>query len=182
MTAKQHNRFEVLNSLTQLSKHKETVQNTELLELFANYIYMTNPDYKYNETYLKDMIPTFWRNIEKYTGKVDFREKLINMLEKIKIKDEYKCQLSIQIDKMWELEFNSLAEKLDKKWDRKIAENPKLNAVNRENIYINCQFNNGQNMVFTDYMESKNRNELLDFVSNSVESFLKRLEDQLKNG
>ncbi|MCE5284521.1 MAG: hypothetical protein LLG02_01545 [Pelosinus sp.] len=176
-----HNRFEVLNSLNKLLQHKETAQKTELLKLFTSYIYMSNPDYKYNETYLTDMIPAFWLNIEKYTRKVSFRENLIGMLKKIEIKDEYKCKLSIQIDETWELEFNSLAEKLERKWYSKITENPKINAVDREKIYVKCQFND-QNMVFTDYMESENSNTLLDFTSNSVEAFLKRLEDNLKNG
>jgi len=63
-------RLKCLNELSELSKHKKTPQMTELLDLFATYVYMTNPDYKYNETYLKDMIPRFWSNVDKYNSKV----------------------------------------------------------------------------------------------------------------
>lgn len=174
-------KFDIFNNPSRLSNHQETAQNTELLELFASYVYMTNPDYKYNETYLRDMIPTFWNNVEKYTNKVGFRENLIDMLEKVEINDEYKCQLCIHIDEMWEIEFNSLFEKSEKKWKRKISETPNLKTVDREKIYVKCQFSNGQNIVFTDYMESNNSDKLERFVKKSVESFLIRL-GEMKNG
>lgn len=172
------NKFDVFNNLSKLSKHKETAQKTELLELFASYVHMINPDYKYNETYLKDMIPSFWNNVGKYTNRVSFREKLINELEKVEINDDYMCQLSIQIDETWEIEFNSLSEK---KWKRKILETPNLNAIDREKIYIKCKFSNSQNIVSTDYMDSKNSDKLVRFVISSVESFVQRL-GKVKNG
>jgi hypothetical protein len=172
------NKFDIFNNLAKLSKHMETAQKTELLELFASYVYLTNPDYKYNETYLRDMIPAFWNNIEKYTDKVCFREKLIDELEKVEISDEYKCQLCIQIDETWGIEFNSLSEK---KWKREILKTPNLNAVDREKIYVKCQFSNGQNTFYTDYKESKDTNELIQFVISSVKSFVQRL-GKVKNG
>lgn len=180
--SEKNNNLKVLNSLPMLLKHKETALKTELLELFASYIYLTNPDYKYNETYLKDMIPMFWNNIEKYISKVSFRDNLINMLEKIVIKDACKCQLKIQIDELWEIEFDSLSEKCERKWENKISEIPKLNAVDRENIYVKYHYKDGQNMVLNDYLESNDRSKLLNFTKSSIDSYLERLGGEVNNG
>jgi hypothetical protein len=112
-------RFECINKITKLKKYNETSNNKQLLDLFATYVYWTNPDYKYNETYLKDMIPEFWINVEKYILKIEFREEMLIEIKSIQIPKELRCQLSIQIDDTWELIFDNLHEGSKDGWIRK---------------------------------------------------------------
>lgn len=168
-------RLKCINGLKALSKHKKTTQKQELLELFATYVYWTNPDYKYNETYLKDMIPEFWTNVEKYNLKVDFRDKMLNEVQKINILNGVKCQFTIQIDDTWELRFDNTYEDSTGEWIRTISEIPKLNSVENKKTYIKCQFNNGSENVFSDYLVSDDKVKLIKFVTDSIKSFIDRL-------
>lgn len=170
-------RLKCLNKLSELSKHKKTPQKEGLLELFATYIYLTNPDYKYNETYLKDMIPEFWTNVEKYNLKVDFRDKILNEVQKIHIPNGVKCQFTLQIDDTWELRFDNTYEDSTGEWIRTISEIPKLNSVDNNKTYIKCQFNNGQGNVFSDYLVSDDNVKLIKFATDSIKSFIDRLGD-----
>lgn len=170
-------RLENLNNLSKLKKHKETAQKTELLDLFATYVHMTNPDYKYNETYLKDMIPEFWSNVDKYNAKVEFREKMLNEIQKCLISESVKCHLCIQIDETWELRFDNISEGSTSEWKRTVSEMPKLNSVDVKKTYVNCQFSNGMGVVFSDYLISEDKDKLRKFASDSVKSFVDRLEE-----
>lgn len=170
-------RLKCLNKLSELSKYKKTPQKEGLLELFATYIYLTNPDYKYNETYLKDMIPEFWVNVEKYNLKVEFREKLLKAVQKVHIPKSAKCQLTIQIDDTWELRLDNTYEDSTDEWIRTISEIPKLNSVDNNKTYIKCQFNNGQGNVFSDYLVSDDNVKLIKFATDSIKSFIGRLGD-----
>lgn len=170
-------RLKCLNKLSELSKHKKTSQKEGLLELFATYVYLTNPDYKYNETYLKDMIPEFWVNVEKYNLKVELREKLLKAVQKVYIPNSVKCQLCIKIDDTWELRFDNTSEESTVEWIRTISEMPKLNSVDSNKTYVKCQFNNGQGSIFSDYLVSDDNVKLIKFVTDSVKSFIDRLGD-----
>lgn len=170
-------RLKCLNELSELSKHKKTPQGTELLDLFATYVYMTNPDYKYNETYLKDMIPGFWSNVDKYNSKVEFREKILKEIQKCQISESLNCQLCIQIDETWELRFDNISEGSTGEWKKTISEMPKLNSVDTKKTYVKCQFSNGQGIVFSDYLVSEDKEILKKFATDSVKSFIDRLED-----
>ena len=170
-------RLKCLNKLSELSKCRRTPQNEGLLELFATYVYLTNPDYKYNETYLKDMIPDFWINVEKYNLKVEFREKLLMTVQKVHIPNSAKCKLNIQIDDTWEISFNNAYEDRPGEWIRTISEMPKLNSVDNKKTYIKCQFNNGKGSVFSDYLISEDNLKLIKFATDSIRSFIERLGD-----
>lgn len=170
-------RLKGLNKLSELSKHKKTPQKEGLLELFATYVYLTNPDYKYNETYLKDMIPEFWVNVEKYNLKVELREKLLKAVQKVHIPNSAKCQFNIRMDDTWELSFDNTYEDSTGEWIRTISEMPKLNSVDNKKTYIKCQFNNGQGSVFSDYLISDDNLKLIKFATDSVISFIDRLGD-----
>lgn len=170
-------RLKCINELKELSKHKKTPQKEGLLELFATYIYLTNPDYKYNETYLKDMIPEFWLNVEKYNLKVELREKLLKAVQKVHIPNSTKCQLNIQIDDTWELSFDNTSENSTGEWIRTISEMPKLNSADNTKTYIKCQFNNCQGSVFSDYLISDDNLKLIRFATDLVRSFIDRLGD-----
>ncbi len=169
-------RLKCLNKLTELSKHKKTPQKTELLDLFATYVYMTNPDYKYNETYLKDMIPGFWRNVDKYNSKVEFREKILEEIQKCKIAENVEWWLNIQIDETWELRFDNVSKGSTGKWKRMISETPKLNSIDTKKTYVKCQFSNGQGSAFSDYLTSEDNEKLKKFAIDAVKSFVDRLE------
>ena len=147
-----------------------------MLDLFATYVYMTNPDYKYNETYLKDMIPGFWSNVDKYNSKVEFREKMLKEIQKCQISESVNCQLCIQIDETWELRFDNISEGSAGEWKRTISEMPKLNSVDTQKTYVKCQFNNGHGSVFSDYLVSEDKEKLKKFATDSVKSFVERLE------
>ncbi len=169
-------RLKCLNDLSELSKHKKGSQKEGLLDLFATYVYYTNPDYKYNETYLKDMIPVFWDNVEKYSLKVEFREKMLKEIPKIKILQGVELHLSIQIDDTWELKFDKPSEASTGEWIRRICEIPRLNAVDTNKTYVKCQFNNGQGCVLSNYLVSEDNLKLIKFATDSIKSFIARLE------
>lgn len=170
-------RLECLNKLSELSKHKKTPNKEGLLDLFATYIYLINPDYKYNETYLKDMIPGFWSNVEKFNSKVEFRESMLIEIHKSQIPESVNCQLCIQIDETWELIFDNILEGSIGEWKRTISELPKLNTVDTKKTYVKCQFNNGQGSVFSDYLVSEDKEKLKKFAIDSIKSFINRPED-----
>ncbi|SHJ08837.1 hypothetical protein SAMN02745751_01737 [Dethiosulfatibacter aminovorans DSM 17477] len=170
-------RLKCLNRLSELSKHRKTSQKEGLLDLFVTYVYLTNPDYKYNETYLKDMIPKFWINVEKYNLKVELREKMLKEIQKKQIPEGTKCQLCIQVDDTWELRFDNTAEGSIGKWIRTMSEIPRLNSVDNKKTYIKCQFNNGQGSVFSDYLVSDDNVKLIKFAADSVKSYIDRLGD-----
>lgn len=170
-------RLKCINELKELSKHNKTPQKEGLLELFATYVYLTNPDYKYNETYLKDMIPDFWINVEKYNLKVEFREKLLMAVQKVHSLNSARCQLNIQIDDTWEISFDNAYEDSLGEWKRTISEMPKLNSVDNKKTYIKCQFNNGKGSVFSDYLISDDNVKLIKFATDSIKSFIDRLGD-----
>ena len=161
-------RLESFNDFAKLSTHKETPQQTELLNLFATYVYMTNPDYKYNETYFKDMISMFWSNLEKYKKKLEFREKLRDKINNYLVSNTEKCQLNIQIDETWELKYDNFSDINKGKWQRAICEIPIFNFAGKEKIYLKCRFSNDQGFVFSDYLVSKDEEKLIKFASISL--------------
>ncbi len=171
-------RYKTINSPYKLSKHKKTDQKTELLNLFATYIYMTNPDYKYNETYLKDKISVFWEQIEIYKYKVEFRDEILKKIKNIAILDSIKCKLSIQIDEVWELQYDSVSKDNNTGWIESICENPNLKSVDRKKWYIKCHFVDNHGIIFSDYLVSNDKNELLNFTSESVSAFVSRMEEE----
>lgn len=170
-------RLKCINKLSELSKHKKTPQKEVLLDLFATYVYLTNPDYKYNETYLKDMIPEFWINVEKYNLKVGFRDRMLKEVQKIHIPIGKKCQLCIQIDDTWELRLDNTSEESTGEWIRTISEMPKLNSVDTIKTYVKFQFNNSQGNVFSDYLVSDDNVKLIKFATDSIKYFIDRLGD-----
>lgn len=178
--SKKLNNLHVLNSQSKLAKHKETAQKTELLELFSTYVYLANPDYKYNETYLKDMISGFWENIEKYSVIVSFRNELVSVLKKIEIKSSFKCKLTITIDELWELHYDNISEKGESKWVNLVSENPRLNLIDSEYVYVKYNFD-GENHKFTHYLEMKDHNEIKSLTKKYIESFLMRLGGEISN-
>ena len=167
-------RLKCINEIKELSKYKKSHQKEGLLKLFATYVYLTNPDYKYNETYLKDMIPDFWINVEKYTVKVDFRDKIFCEIQKIHIPNCVKFNFNIQIDDTWELIFDNLRDESARKWAKKISEMPNLNSVANNKTYVKCQFNNSQGKFFSDYLVSDDNLKLIKFVTDSIRFFIDR--------
>lgn len=170
-------RLKCINEIKNLRKHKKTSQKEELLELFTTYVYLTNPDYKYNETYLKDMIHKFFIDIEKYNLKVNFRDEILDKVQKINIPNNVRCQIIIQIDDTWEVKFNNIYEDTNDKWIRTITEIPKLNFVDNNKTYVKCQFNNKQGSVFSDCLVSDDNVKLINFVIEYIKVFIDRLED-----
>lgn len=171
-----NHRLKCLNSLSELVKHRGTPKKEELLDLFAAYVYMTSPDYRYNGTYLKDKIPKFCSNLDIYISKVNFREEVLREIQKHQIPKSGNCQLSIQIDETWELRFDNMSKEAASEWRRLISEMPKLNSVDSKKTYIKCQFNSSHGDAFSDYLVSEDKEDLKRFIADSIKSFIKRLE------
>ena len=169
------NNLECINDFLELEQCIGKKENYNLLNLFATYVFWSNPDYKYNETYLKDMIPKFMINIKRYSLKLEFREKILEEIQKIEVPQNFKCKLLIQIDGIWELKFENIYEDSIGKWIKTISETPKLNSVDNNKIYVKCQFNNSQGISFSDYLLSDDNLKLIKFVTDSVRFFIDRL-------
>lgn len=146
-------------------------ENNNLLELFSSYVYLKNPDYKYNESYLLDIIPEFWENIKLYSTKVSFKNELLNKIKEINIDPEYK--LIVVIDDFWILEFNNKNVE-NNTWDVNISEQPDLNSIDKDKTYLKCKFCNSQNKIFSDYFISKDNKELIKFVCNAINLFVRK--------
>lgn len=127
-----------------MSKHRETPAKDELLKLFATYVYMVNPDYKYNETYLKDMIPAFWVDVETYYDRLLFCDKLLKTIQATKAEEGF----SIEVDDTWKL---ASKERSRGKWQIMESEECKIKEVNAEKIYIKCHYTSRQGTVYSDY-------------------------------
>ncbi|HHX59333.1 MAG TPA: hypothetical protein GX707_01115 [Epulopiscium sp.] len=169
---------ESFNDSKQLAEAINTDKNTELLNLFATYVYMTNQDYKYNETYLRDMIPGFWGNIQKYHAKVLFCEYLLSEVEKMVMPRAVKYRLTIIIDETWELRFKNIPEEKKSKWEKVISAIPKLNAIDKKKIYVQCRFCDSEDVIFSDYLMSGDQEQLVQFVKGSIEIFIRKMGEQ----
>ena len=161
-------RLKNINELEKIKKQKETQQKVDLLDLFTTYIYMTNPDYKYNETYLKDMIPSFWNAVSIYTNKLDLREKILNKVQPITTSNDIGFQIQIQLDETWELNYISDSNSKKKYWEKKISDNPKLNSVDYKKTYIKCKFMDINGICFSDYIVADVESDIIQFVINLI--------------
>lgn len=172
-----NSRLKCINELEELNIQNEFNEGTKLLELFSTYVYLTNPDYKYNETYLKDMIAEFWTNIEKYHSKVKFRDKIFHSVNGLLTPNKSNCQFIIQIDETWELRMDSTTEKKSSEWIRVVSPIPHLNSVSNDKTYIKFQFDNLQGNIFSEYRvinnkDSEKEDELIRFINKAIIDFI----------
>lgn len=168
-------RLKNINELEKMKKQKENQQKTDLLDLFTTYIYMTNPDYQYNETYLKDMIPDFWNNVSIYTKKLEIREKISKSVQPITIMNDIKFKIQIQLDETWELNYTYDTKESKGDWEMRIADIPNLTAVDYNKTYVKCNFSDNQYICFSDYIVADNDDDIIDFVMKSINLVKKRM-------
>jgi len=168
-------RLKNINELEKIKKQKETQQKADLLDLFTTYIYMTNPDYKYNETYLKDMIPSFWNDVSIYTKKLEIREKILKNVQSITISNDIKFQIQIQLDETWELKYNCDTKESIGNWEMRISDAPNLTSVDYEKTYVKCNFTDKHDIYFSDYTVKDNDDDIIEFVVKSINLVKKRM-------
>lgn len=161
-------RLRCINELSKVKKQKKTPLKEDLLDLFTTYIYLTNPDYKYNETYLKDMILGFWYDVSKYVDKLELREKILAKIKLVTIPNEIKIR--IQIDETWDLNYNG------SNWEMVIADMPKLTAVDAKKTYVKCKFINEHGIFFSDYDVFDKEGEIIKFVADTIKVVIDEIE------
>lgn len=162
------NRLKIINELEKIKKQKEIQQKVDLLDLFTTYIYMTNPDYKYNETYLKDMIPSFWRAVSIYTNKLELREKILNKVQPITTSNDIGFHIQIQLDETWELKYIYDQNCKRSSWEKRISDTPKLNSVDYKKTYVKCKIMDDLGTCFSDYLISGIDSDILNFIVDSI--------------
>lgn len=159
---------------------KKNENTVELLNLFADYIYINNIDYKYNKTYLKDKIDGFWGYVEGYNTKFGFCEKLLNEIKKedfilyISI-NNINCNLEINIDETWKLEFNNL-EKKPIFWNMEVCEKQKKHLIKRKGLYIRLNFSNNDGINFSEYIEAE---DIKSFDTKKIVQYIRQFIERL---
>ncbi len=169
-------RLKNINELKKFRKLKATQEKVDLLDLFTTYIYLTNPDYKYNVTYLIDLIPGFWNDVSIYTNKLELREKILKNVQPITISNVIKFQIQIQLDETWELNYNCDTKETRSNWEMRISDTPKLTSVDYKKTYVKCKFMDNHGIYFSDYIVADAEDDIIQFVVNSINLIKDRME------
>lgn len=162
----------------------DDVKQADLLELFSKYVYLDNPNYKYNETYLIDLIPKFQDFINIYKCRLKFYEKMIKDLDEdveintalnkyINMNKENKFSIDLVIDDFYCIKLNALTPN----WEKSIIKNNNLKLVKNKELLFYVKLLCGvisseESITFSKHYETNETNKLIDNIKLDLKNFI----------
>lgn len=156
--------------------------SSETLFLFSSYI-SSNPNFKYNSTYLTDIIDVFSEDVAKFEIKIKKFEGIANEIY-LRIKNRIKVDLIFDEVICFKMDQNNQC--IRKIYEEKI-DSFKLNEIGKKNFTIKfiCEYEDNLIMYlfyfsdFTKFRKRRTKTDPLDFTSKDLNEFIDNLIQKL---
>ena len=143
---------------------KESIKT--IIKAFSDYVTAVDSEYLYNKTFLKDFIPAFILCNEKLNVKKEFLIKLIDALQ------EYKGNLKIEIDNVWQYDGTKSDEII-------LLNNFDKLKVNSAKLYYQLKYSVEKSFTIAGFIELKKCEELEELIDAEIKKIKSVILDRL---
>lgn len=159
--------IELLSDYKTLEDFRNDDYSSKLLKCFTIFVYRDNKDYLYNETFLFDLVSSFFKKIEVLKSRATLIRKIENQfLDETYLYSGIK-RITIEIDKFFFLEYDTYSNKFIEPI-RKFNHNEFYTDTIIDNkIYISCCIEVDDTLV-SSYCICSNDDKVLSFIRSSA--------------